>query len=170
MISGAIRSFIKGPKSKVIINSRSCPGSRLATDTCNEQCGLELIDRILRWTIPSLGVKVDVTSVVEVLQILPSKTLSSFMINYNAYNKSARDAGIQLIPNTIIWNMMGILAEYHQVVPYITDIVRECNRWIYSTPNTELIFSSDLHALKSETRWHWHDHPPVKNNWNQAHH
>lgn len=94
MISITLHSFIKGPKKNLIINSKSCSGARLAIDTCNAQCGCAILDARLRWTVPSLGAKVDVTAEVDNLILLPSETLSSFMIKCNKCDQSVRDAGL----------------------------------------------------------------------------
>jgi hypothetical protein len=59
VVSQAIYHFTKGPESKNVINGRFFPQTRMATDMCNEVCGLAILDSILSWTIPKLGANVD---------------------------------------------------------------------------------------------------------------
>jgi hypothetical protein len=123
--SQAIYHFFKGPELNTLINGRFCPQTRMATDTCNEVCGLAILDSILSWTIPKLGANVDVSSNIEQLSIKPSESLASFMLRCSTCDKAIRDAGVIISPNQMIKKMFKILNNCPQVVPYIATTTKE---------------------------------------------
>ena len=80
IFSQRIFDFLKGPTSKSVIDGKHCPNARMTMDTCFDLRGLPILDVILSWNTPRLGARVNITSTVEHLSILPNDTLASFFV------------------------------------------------------------------------------------------
>jgi hypothetical protein len=97
----------------------------MATDTCNEVCGLAILDSLSSWTIPKLGTNLDVSSNIEQLNAKASESLAIFMLRCSNCDKVIRDAGVTISPNQMIKKMLKILNNCPQVVPYIATTTKE---------------------------------------------
>ena len=108
-VGAALYYLFKGTRSKVVIDPRACPASRVAVDTCTETCGLVMLDAILEATIPKLGANIDVVSAIDNLSIWRTDDLASFMLRCSDCERTVRDAGALVPPNHILKKVLRIL-------------------------------------------------------------
>ena len=146
-VGQSIQAFLRGPSKEKIIPYRKCQNVRVLLDTCMSNCGLDMLDAIMKGSIPRLGANVDILSEITSLQIQNGETLANFVTRCSERHQTMVDSGINTIsPNLLMSRMLNLLTPHSQLMPHIFELTSTFNRHQKRLPNSTFK-ENPVHAL-----------------------
>ncbi len=78
-VGRSINLILKGNLSHKVISMRMYLISRMHINTCMATCGLDVLDHLMKCSIPKLGANIDISGEVTLLCVHDGQTLGQFM-------------------------------------------------------------------------------------------
>jgi hypothetical protein len=82
-------------------------------------CGLDVLDNIMKFSIPKLGANVDISGEFNLLCVRDRQTLCQFMTSCSQVESTIRDSGLTIGVNSLMRHILDELKLCDAIMPYI---------------------------------------------------